>query len=375
MTKTVFDDLFVLELANNHWGQLERGLKIVRDFGEVVRRNGVRAAMKLQFRDVGTFLHKHHRDREDVRYIKKTAQTELSWTELRQLVDAVRAEGMVTMATPFDEASVDKCVEFDLDFIKIASSDIRDRVLLEKIASAGKPVIASSGGSHLADLDHLVAFFAERGVPFALNHCVSLYPSEDNELELNQINFLKARYPDTVIGFSTHEKTDWTNSILIAYAKGARTFERHVDIEYEGVPVSPYCTLPHQAETWFRAFHKAREMCGAPPNAKRVPPEKEVRYLDQLVRGVYLKHDLPAGHTLTPDDVYFSVPLVHGQISVREFQGGEVLRVAVAKDHPIWIREIDSSYSTDLELRRVIDTRGVSRAQPALNDAPMRAAS
>ena len=359
----------------NHWGQLERGLKIVRDFGEVVRRNGVRAAMKLQFRDVGTFLHKHHRDREDVRYIKKTAQTELSWTELRQLVDAVRAEGMVTMATPFDEASVDKCVEFDLDFIKIASSDIRDRVLLEKIASAGKPVIASSGGSHLADLDHLVAFFAERGVPFALNHCVSLYPSEDNELELNQINFLKARYPDTVIGFSTHEKTDWTNSILIAYAKGARTFERHVDIEYEGVPVSPYCTLPHQAETWFRAFHKAREMCGAPPNAKRVPPEKEVRYLDQLVRGVYLKHDLPAGHTLTPDDVYFSVPLVHGQISVREFQGGEVLRVAVAKDHPIWIREIDSSYSTDLELRRVIDTRGVSRAQPALNDAPMRAAS
>ncbi len=374
MQKTPFDDLFVLELANNHWGRIDRGLKIVRDFGEVVRRNGVRAAMKLQFRDVGTFLHKQHRDRDDIRYIKKTADTELSWPQLRQLVDTVRAEGMVTMATPFDEVSVDKCVEFDLDFVKIASSDIRDRVLLEKIAAAGKPVIASSGGSSLADVDHLVEFFAERGVPFALNHCVSIYPSEDNELEINQIDFLKARYPDTVIGFSTHEKTDWANSMLIAYAKGARTFERHVDIDYEGVAVSPYCTLPHQAEIWFRAFHKAREMCGAPADAKRVPPEKEVCYLDQLVRGVYLKHDLPAGHILTHEDVYFSVPLVHGQISVREFQSGEVLRVAVAKDQPIWIREIDSPYATDLELRRVIETRGVPRSR-APTDTPTRAAS
>jgi sialic acid synthase SpsE len=365
MQKEIYVDLFVLELANNHWGKLDRGLKIIRDFGEVVRRNNVRAALKLQFRDVGSFIHKQHRDREDVRYIKKVGATELSWEELGVLVEAIREEGMIAMATPFDEVSVDKCLEFDLAFIKIASSDIRDRVLLEKIASAGKPVIASSGGASLEDMDHLVEFFGERGLPFALNHCVSIYPSQDGELELNQIDFLKARYPDTLIGFSSHEMTDWASSMLIAYAKGARTFERHIDIDYEGVPVSPYCTLPHQADTWFRAFHKAREMCGAPAHAKRVPPEKEVRYLDELVRGVYAKRDLPAEQVLTSDDVYFAVPLVHGQISVREFESGEVLRAPIGKDQPVKIRDIESNYANDLELRRLIDDRGVPRATPA----------
>jgi len=362
MQNEIFEDLFVLELANNHWGKLGRGLKIIRDFGEVVRRNNVKAALKLQFRDVGSFIHRQHRDREDVRYIKKVSATELTWDELRVLVQATRDEGMIPMATPFDEVSVDRCLEFGLPIIKIASSDIRDKVLLGKIASAGKPVIASSGGASVADMDRLVEFFGERELPFALNHCVSIYPSKDEELELNQLDFLKARYPDTVIGFSSHEMTDWASSMLIAYAKGARTFERHVDIDYEGVPVSPYCTLPHQADTWFRAFHKAKEMCGAPARVKRAPPEKEVRYLDELVRGVYAKRDLPAGHVLTSDDVYMAVPLTHGQISVREFEGGEVLRAPIGRDQPVRIREIESHYANDLELRRLIDDRGVPRA-------------
>ena len=64
-------------------------------------------------------------------------------------------------------------------------------------------------------------------VPFALNHCVSIYPSEDKSLQLNQIDFLKKRYPDIIIGFSSHEYTSWDYSIMIAYSKGARTFERH----------------------------------------------------------------------------------------------------------------------------------------------------
>jgi N-acetylneuraminate synthase len=372
MQNEIFEDLFVLELANNHWGQLARGLRIIREFGEVVRRNRVRAALKLQFRDVGSFIHKQHRDRDDVRYIKKVSATELSWGELGILVEAIREEGMIAMATPFDEVSVDKCLEFDLAFIKIASSDIRDRVLLEKIASAGKPVIASSGGASVDDMDHLVEFFADRGLPFALNHCVSIYPSEDGELELNQIDFLKARYPNTMVGFSSHEKTDWANSMLIAYAKGARTFERHIDIDFEGVPVSAYCTLPHQADTWFRAFHKAREMCGAPPLAKRVPPEKEIRYLDELVRGVYAKRDLPAGHVLTAEDVYLAVPLTHGQISVREFESGEVVRAPIGKDQPVRIRDIDSGYANDLELRRLIDDRGIARAPASVTPRELK---
>ena len=54
MSASIFNDLFVLELANNHWGKLDRGLKIVSDFARVVRFNDVHAAIKLQFRDVVT---------------------------------------------------------------------------------------------------------------------------------------------------------------------------------------------------------------------------------------------------------------------------------------------------------------------------------
>lgn len=364
MAQTIFDDLFVLELANNHWGKLQRGLKIIRDFSQVVRFNNVRASIKLQFRDVDSFIHKDYRHREDIRYIKKTLATQMPWDELHQMVQAVREGGMLTMATPFDEKSVDKCVEFDVDIIKIASSDIKDWFLIEKIASTRRPVIASSGGSSLGDIDNLVRFFKNRDIPFSLNHCVSVYPSEDYELELNQIDFLRERYPGTVIGLSTHEYHDWTNSMLIAYGKGARTFERHIDIDYEGVPVSSYCTMPEQADIWFKAFKKAQEMCGGAASQKRAAPEKEIKYLDALVRGVYAKHDLPAGHVLKDEDVYLAVPLLKGQISCREFMRGEALTDAVMADKPLNFLGLDSPYAADSELGRRIAQRGLDPAEP-----------
>ena len=365
VSDSIFEDLFVLELANNHWGSLDRGLKIVSDFARVVRFNDVHAAIKLQFRDVDSFVHRDYRARPDIRYIKKTIDTQLSWADLRQLVDAVRSAGMVTMVTPFDEVSVDKCVEFGVDILKVASSDIRDRTLLEKMASTGLPVIASSGGADLEHIDRLVAFFTSRNVPFALNHCVSLYPSEDGDLELNQIDFLKARYPHIMVGLSTHEHRDWHDSMLIAYAKGARTFERHIDIEHDGIPVSSYCTKPEQADIWFRAYKKAKEMCGGGSAQRRVVPEGERRYLDALVRGVYAKRDLKPGDILTREDVYFSVPLLKGQISTREFNGGERVNAPMRAHGAIGVEAIDAPIHANRELVALIRDRGLTDVGPA----------
>lgn len=362
MREYVFDGLFVLEMANNHWGKVSRGLKIISDYGKVVRYNNVRAALKFQFRDVEHFIHKDFRGRTDIRYIKKTLDTELSWPEYQELVTAVRQANMITMATPFDEFSVEKCVELGIQIIKIASSDVKDWFLIEKIAKTKKPVIISTGGSSLRDLDDVVSFFAKRNIPLAINHCVSIYPAEDHELDLNQIDFLRARYPDNVIGFSTHEYRDWRDSMLIAYAKGARTFERHVDIVADGIPVSPYCSLPEQVDAWFKAFGKAQEMCGGSGTAKRVPPDKEIKYLDGLVRGVYAKADLPAGHILTDESVYLAVPLQKGQISCREMMRGEVLLNAVGQDGAIMFGNIDSPYGADSQLARMIDERGIDAA-------------
>ncbi len=360
--RDVFDELFVLELANNHWGKLERGLRIVREFGTVARYNGVRAAIKLQIRDVDSFIHRDFRDRDDIRYVKKTRDTRLSKESFVTLCEEIRKNNCLRMATPFDERSVDLCVELGIEILKLASSDIKDWVLIEKMAKARKPVIASTGGSSLKDVDDLVTFFANRHIPFAINHCVSLYPTEDSELEMNQIDFLRHRYPDTTIGFSTHEYTDWTSSMLIAYAKGARTFERHIDVEGDGYTVSPYCSQPHQVDQWFRAFKKAKEMCGSPGTHKRVPPAREVQYLDSLVRGVYAAHDLPEGHVLTERDVYLAIPLQQGQVSCRELVAGTALTRAVTAHAAIDIDDLDTPYGRSPELRELIAKRGLPRA-------------
>ena len=363
MNRDIFEELFVLEMANNHWGNVERGLKIISDYAKVVRFNNVRAAIKFQFRNVDSFVHKDFKDEKDIRYIKKTIETKLSDRDIGVLVDSVRKKGCILMSTPFDEKSVDLCVSLGIQIIKIASSDINDWSLIEKIAKTRKPVVVSTGGSSLKDLDDLVTFFENRNIPLAINHCVSLYPSEDSDLELNQIDFLKKRYPNHIIGFSTHEYHDWASSIMMAYAKGARTFERHIDIEYEGVPVSSYCSLPHQIDAWFKAFKNAKKMCSGSVDTKRIPSKKEVKYLDALVRGVYAKRDLPLGYILDhekmDEDVYLAIPLQKGQISCRELMSGEVVIKEIKKDNPVLIEDIDTPYSNNEELKKVIYERGI----------------
>ncbi len=361
--RDLFENLFVLEMANNHWGSVERGLRIIRDFGTIVRYNNVKAAIKLQFRDVDRFIHPDYSGNDELRYIAKTERTKLTRDEFAVLVAEIRNVGCIPMATPFDESSVDLCTEFDFPIIKVASSDVNDWPLLEKIASTRRPVITSSGGASEKDLDDIVTFFENREIPLAVNHCVSLYPSEDHELELNQIDYLRERYPDHVIGFSTHEQYDWVASMHMSYAKGARTWERHIDIDADGIPVSPYCTLPEQADTWFRAFHKAAEMSGGPGTQRRVLPKREVEYLDALVRGVYATRPLEPGyefgkHSLE-QDFYMAVPLLKGQLSCREIMNGERLTRAIEPNEPLTIDHIDGPYAENHSLRELIVNRGL----------------
>jgi sialic acid synthase SpsE len=359
INRDIFEDLFVLELANNHWGDVNRGLQIIKEFGTVVRYNNVRAAIKLQFRDLDTFIHKDFNDRIDVRYIKKTNDTRLSREEYSKLTEGIRRAGCVRLATPFDERSVDLCVELGIEIIKVASSDIADWPLLEKIAKARKPVMVSTGGSSLKDMDDMVTFFENRNIPLAINHCVSIYPAEDAELQLNQIDFLRNRYPGHIIGLSSHEYHDWHSSIMIAYAKGARTFERHIDIKTDDKSISAYCSTPEQIAEWFQAFQKAREMCGAPGTEKVHSSQKEIDYLTSLVRGVYAKCDLPAGHVIRPEDYYLAIPLLKGQLSCRELLNDQVLAKECKADAPLMVDSVDSLYNRDESLRKILSNRGM----------------
>lgn len=348
----IFHNLFVLELANNHWGSLTRGKQIVKEFASVVRNNKIKAAIKLQFRDVENFIHNEFVDKgknQDLltlpkkeRYIQKTLKTKLSFDEMSELVTYIKKTNCIPMATPFDEKSVDWCVQFDLPIIKVSSADINDWILLQKIASTKKPVIISTGGANEKQIDDVVKFFDNRKIPLAINHCVSKYPSEDSELELNQIDYLKARYPNHTIGFSTHEYHDWESSMFISYAKGVRTWERHIDIPYpknhEQKEVSKYCSLPEQVDVWFKAFHKANQMCGTSSSQRRIIDEKESTYLSALYRGFYVNKDLKKGYTVTLKDVNAAVPYLQeiNQITSREFMDNEfVLNKDLKKGSPL----------------------------------------
>lgn len=362
MSNEIFEDLFVLEMASNHQGNLERGLRIVSQFAKIARFNNVRTAIKLQFRDLDNFIHKDFIDRTDIRYVKRVSDTKLSKDEFAVLVEAIRGSGCIPMATPFDEKSVDLCVEFNMPIIKVASADNNDWMLLEKIAKTRKPVIVSTGGMSKKDLDDLVAFFENRNIQLALNHCVAAYPHEDSEAELGQIDYLRNRYPKLVIGYSCHEYHDWTSSIKIAYAKGARTFERHIDINDDGFEVATYSSLPHQIDTWFKAWKKAKEMCGSSSTERRAPLDREVAYLDSYVRGVYAKHNLKKGQLLSEEDVYLAIPLQKGQISCRELMLGRFghrLQADCRKDAPLTIDELDTPYSDNPELLKTIYDRGL----------------
>jgi N-acetylneuraminate synthase len=348
----IFENLFILELANNHWGDLERGKKIVREFAKIVRNNNIKAAIKLQFRDVDNFIHKDFKndgegsDLMDLskrsRYIQKTAKTKLSYDEFKELIEYIRNHNCIPMATPFDEKSVEWCVAMNLPIIKVASSDINDWLLLHQIAKTKKPVVVSSGGANDKQIEDVIKFFTNRNIPISLNHCVSKYPSEDYELELNQIDYLKTKFPNLVIGLSTHEYHDWHSSMYISYAKGARTWERHIDIPYpkghEQKEVSKYCSLPHQVDEWFKAFNRAKIMCGTAGDERRIIDEKEDLYLKSLYRGLYLKRDMKKGEIISVDNLYSAIPYQKeiDQITSREYFDKEYeLNKDLAKDSPL----------------------------------------
>jgi sialic acid synthase SpsE len=362
MNRDIFEDLFVLEMTNNHLGKLERGIEIIRQHAKIARFNNVRVAIKLQFRDVDSFVHKDFQARTDIRYINRVNETKLSRGDYKELVECIRRSGCIPMATPFDEESVDRCIEFDLPIIKIASADSNDWQLIEKIARTRKPVIASFGGTPLKDMDDMVTFFEKRDIDLAVNHCVAAYPHEDGECELNQIDFLRDRYPGHIVGWSSHECRDWSYSLAIAYAKGARTFERHIDVDTDGVQVARYSSLPHQIDIWFKTFHKVKEMCGAPGTSRKIPLQKETDYLNSYIRGVYARRDLKAGQLLSEYDIYLAIPLQKGQISTRELMLGEYghrMLTDCGKDEPIRIDAMDTPYASNDELKALIYQRGL----------------
>ena len=353
--KNIFEDLFIFEMANSHQGSVEHGKDIIKAMGKIARKHNIKAAVKLQYRDLDTFIHPDYKDRTDVKHIPRFMSTRLNYDQFSELIDAIRAEGMITMSTPFDEKGVEWCLDQGVDIIKVASCSSLDWPLLAEVAASKKPLIISTGGKTMADIDKLYNFFTHRGCEFAFLHCIAEYPAPLDGLQLNFIDRMNKRYRDIVIGYSGHEAPDENMVPMLAIAKGAKILERHVGLPTETIKLNAYSMNPEQAEKWVEAALLAKAMCETKKNDEKYISQAEIDSLRSLMRGIYAKRDIKAGETMSADDVFFAMPCGEKQMTSGEFQADKTV---ATKD-----------YKANEEIHETAKMTGVGVVRNAIHDA------
>lgn len=136
--------------------------------------------------------------------------------------------GIEWFASAWDVESQEFLKQFNLKFNKIASAMMVDEDLLKLVATEGRHTFISTGMSTLGEIDRAVEIFKNSGCSFELMHCVSTYPMEDTDANLNCISTLRERY-GCDIGYSGHEV-----GLAVSYAAaalGITSLERHITLD------------------------------------------------------------------------------------------------------------------------------------------------
>lgn len=218
----------IAELGHNHGGSLETARQLI-----TAASMAGASAVKLQKRDVATLYSQRLLDQPyeneqsyGATYGCHRAALEFTRDQYRACRQMADHENVTCFATAFDEASVDFLVDLDVPAIKLASGSLTDHALLRYVAQQHRPVILSTGGGTLADIQHAVDLLG--ACPQAILHCTASYPLKPEEANLRVIGTLRQMFPDTVIGWSSHHPGIALS--LVAYAFGARIIEHHVTL-------------------------------------------------------------------------------------------------------------------------------------------------
>jgi len=306
--------LIIFEMANNHMGDLDHGKVMIEQFADITNKHISKFdfAWKFQFRDFNTFIHKDYKNRMDHKYVKRFTETSLTKEQFLELKLYAEQKGFKTLCTGFDENSIDLITEMKFDIIKVASCSFTDWPLLNKIIETDKPIILSTAGASLDEIDRVVSFMQHRNKDISLMHCVGEYPTQPNNLQLNQIDLLKNRYPNISIGYSTHEEPNEFDAIQIAIGKGINISEKHIAVATEKYPPNAYSVTPEQMDCWLEKASKALVMCGN--NEKVKASEKELSDLLQFKRGMFVKNKIIKGSIIDKKDMYFAWPNIDNQV-------------------------------------------------------------
>lgn len=311
------EPLFILEMANNHMGDVNHGLKIIREMYEVTKDYPFKFGFKLQFRYLDTFIHADFKDRMDLKFVKRFSETRLDQDAMKLLRNEMEKLNFISICTPFDEQSVEAIEELSFDIIKVASCSFTDWPLLERIAQSKKPIIASTAGSTLEDIDKVVSFLEHREKDFALLHCVGEYPTNAADLNLKQITLLRRRHPQVRIGFSTHEDPENMDAVKLAIGCGASIFEKHIGVPTGTYKLNNYSANPAQVKRWLDSALLAFEMCGQEYERMEFK-QSELDGLHALRRGVYARRTIRENERIVLPDIFFAIPVQDGQITANE---------------------------------------------------------
>jgi len=229
LKKTPF---FVAEISANHNGSILHAKKLIK----IAKNCGV-DAVKLQSYTPNTLTIKSNKPDSKIRDglwkgktlwdLYEKAHTPFEWH--KELFDYAKKLKITCFSTPFDESAVDLLENLNCPFYKVASFEMNHIPLIKKIAQTKKPIIISTGMANLKEIDLAYKTAKKNGAKeIILLYCVSNYPSNISDFNLNNIKILKDRY-NCKIGFSDHS-TD-NKVVAAAIAAGAEVIEKHIALE------------------------------------------------------------------------------------------------------------------------------------------------
>jgi N,N'-diacetyllegionaminate synthase len=226
------------------------------------------------------------------------ARFELSDTAYAALVQHARARGLVVIATPFDSRSVEMLDGLGVDAFKVASGDLTHVLLIEHVARLGRPVILSTGMSTESDVWNAVDWAVGAGArSLALLHCVSAYPTPDDEQNLRAVGTLVREYR-LPTGLSDHGMG--ADAALLAFAQGATLYERHVYLPGTSAIDAPVSSTPDELADIVRRLARAHAAMG---DGRRSPVEAERANTGPSRRGLYARRPLVPGDLIDALDV------------------------------------------------------------------------
>ena len=223
---------FIAEISANHCGSISRAKNLIK----LAAKSGA-DAVKFQTYTADTMTIKSSREEFKIKDglwkghtlwdLYNKAKTPYSWH--KSLFNFAKKEKITCFSSPFDDSAVDLLESLSCPFYKVASFELTHIPLIKRIAKTNKPMIISTGMSNLKEIDIAYKTAKSNGCKeIVLLYCVSNYPSEISDFNLNNINILKKRYGCT-IGFSDHSID---NSIgAAAVAAGAEVIEKHIALQ------------------------------------------------------------------------------------------------------------------------------------------------